>query len=329
MEFRVLLSSYGHPSHLGGAVLKIISIFSLIVANSLAESARRPDEVVIWPESSKILSTVKTNLTPTKKQAHHNITNPVFLIYPPKISSTRIGVIVFPGGGYKYLAIGKKSTIGKDGSDVCRWLNESGITCFLLKYRVPHSGCYWDEKTRKHVTPDIPIALQDAQRTLSIIRHNAKKYDLDPNKIGVMGFSAGGNLAVLSSTRFKKRSYDNIDEIDQISSRPDFVIPVYPGHMTMEHRNKIPKKAASQELNTDILISKEIPPTLLVHAQDDLIDPIHYSEVYEHELKKAGVKVKLNIYKTGGHAFGVRKTGKDSDRWMQDTLIWLKDIKML
>jgi acetyl esterase/lipase len=227
------------------------------------------------------------------------------------------------------LGIGQKSTLGFLGADVCKWLTDSGITCILVKYRVPNTGCNWNKETKRHETPDIPMALQDAQRTISIVRYNAKKYNIDPNKIGVMGFSAGGNLAVLSSTAFKKRAYDPIDEIDQVSSRPDFAIPVYPGHLTMEHKNKTPAAIAAQELNTDIDISTDVPPTLLIHAEDDPVDPVHYSKVYERELKKVGVNVKLMLYQTGGHAFGVKKQGKDTDRWTVDALGWLKEIKIL
>lgn len=289
-------------------------------------------EVSLWPEGSKVLED-GINKIANDDYARNNpglvISHPTFLFYPPKKPTTQAAIIVFPGGGHKAVAIGQKSTIGFNGADVCKWLTDSGITCIILKYRVPNSGCSWDAKTRKHVTPEIPMALQDAQRAISMVRYNAKKYKIDPNKIGVLGFSAGGNMAVLSSTAFKKRAYKPIDEIDLVSSRPDFTIPVYPGHMTMEHKNKTPKAIAAKELNTDIEISTEIPPTLLVHAKDDLIDPINYSEVYEKELKKAGVNVKLLIYQTGGHNFGVRKQGKDTDRWTVDALEWLKEIKIL
>jgi acetyl esterase/lipase len=208
-------------------------------------------------------------------------------------------------------------------------LTDAGITCVLVKYRVPNTGCNWNSETKRHETPDIPMALQDAQRAISLVRHNANEYGIDPDKIGVMGFSAGGNLAVLSSTAFKRRSYDPIDDVDQVSSRPDFAIPVYPGHMTMEHHNQTPKAIAAQQLNTDIAVSQEVPPTLLIHANDDPIDPVHYSEVYERALKGAGVEVKLITYETGGHAFGVRKQDKDTDRWTVDALQWLRDIKIL
>ncbi|MGH8467344.1 MAG: alpha/beta hydrolase, partial [Pseudomonas sp.] len=127
----------------------------------------------------------------------------------------------------------------------------------------------------------------------------------------------------------KSRAYAPIDEADQVSIRPDFAIPVYPGHLTMEHRNKTPKEVAAQELNTDVVVSIDVPTTLLVHAKDDPTDPSYYSEVYARELRKAGVDVEVNLYETGGHAFGVQKQGTDTDRWMDDAIEWLKKIKVL
>lgn len=282
-------------------------------------------EVPLWPEHSKVLLGGINALAGEKWP----LTHPSFLVYSPKVNSKRSAILVFPGGGYKALGIGPNSTIGLNGADVCKWLNDAGFTCILVKYRVPNTGCNWNEQAHKHVAPDVPMALQDAQRAISIVRYNATEFKVAPDKIGVMGFSAGGNLAVLSSTAFKIRSYDPIDEIDQVSTRPDFAIPVYPGHMTMEHKNKTPKAVAAQELNTDIVISTAIPPTLLVHARDDAIDPVHFSKVYARELKKAGVDVKLMLYANGGHAFGVKIQGTDSDRWMKDALEWLKKIEAL
>ena len=314
-------------------MLKAVVIFSLLLASAFAAASLSASEleVPLWPEGSEVLTAgIKEMAKEQDFDPAFAVTRPTFLVYRPTTHSARSAVIVAPGGGYKALAIGKESTIGPNGADVCRWLTDAGITCFLLKYRVPNTGCHRDGKSRRHVTPDIPMALQDAQRTISMIRFHARTYDLDPNKIGVMGFSAGGNLAVLASTAFKTRSYAAIDEIDQTSSRPDFSIPVYPGHMTMQHKNnKIPTAIAIKELNTDIVISKEIPPTLLVHAKDDPVDPVYHSVVYDRELKKAGINVKLNLYQTGGHAFGVRKSGKDTDRWMDDAMAWLKEISML
>src|SRR3546814_12897559 len=125
----------------------------------------------------------------------------------------------------------------------------------------------------------------------------------------MLGLSGGGNLAVLASTALNARSYEPVAASDQASSRPDFAIPVYPGHLTMEHKNKKPREVAARELNTDIVISPQVPPTLLVHAKDDTVDPVHYYEVYARELSNAGVDVTLNLSETGGHAVGVSKQG--------------------
>jgi acetyl esterase/lipase len=136
-------------------------------------------EVPLWPEGSKVLEDgikIITNDEYAKNNPQLVITHPEFLLYTPKNYSARAAIVVFPGGGYKGVAIGQKSTIGFNGADVCKWLTDAGVTCILLKYRVPNSGCNWNAKTRKHDTPDVPMALQDAQRTISIVRYNAKKY---------------------------------------------------------------------------------------------------------------------------------------------------------
>ena len=311
---------------LSAICLFVLSTASL--ASGGADSSTAPTysrEVPLWPEGSKVLRDGMMALAKERGA----LTHPAFLLYSPKSPSSHSAVLVFPGGGYKALAIGPQSSIGFSGADVCKWLTDTGVTCVLVKYRVPNTGCNWNQEARRHVTPDIPMALQDAQRAISIVRYNAKEYGIDPDKLGVLGFSAGGNLAVLSSTAFKHRSYEPIDEIDRVSSRPDFAILVHPGHMTMEHKNKTPIAIAAQELNTDIDVSAEIPPTLLIHAKDDPVDPVHYSQVYERELKKAGVDVKLLLYENGGHGFGVRKQGADTDRWTDDALEWLRKIKII
>ena len=304
----------------------LAATFLLVLSFTGASTAADyPQEVSLWPRDSRVLQDGIRELS----KEEWALTHPTLLLYSPRASSTRSAILVFPGGGYKALAIGPNSTIGPDGADVCRWLTDSGITCILVKYRVPNTGCNWNKEARRHDTPELPMALQDAQRAVSLVRYNAAEYGIDPNRIGVMGFSAGGNLAVLSSTAFHSRSYDPVDEVDQVSSRPDFAIPVYPGHMTMEHKNKTPKAVAAGELNSDIVISDDVPPTLLIHAKDDPVDPVHYSVVYERELSKAGVDVELIVYETGGHAFGVRKQGKDTDRWTDDALRWLRKIRIL
>ncbi len=283
------------------------------------------EEVPLWPEDAQV---VRIGIQELAGQ-EWALTHPSLLVYRPRATSVRAAILVFPGGGYKALGIGPKSTLGLYGADVCRWLTDTGITCILVKYRVPNTGCNWNSETRRHESPSVPMALQDAQRAVSMVRFDAARYGIDPDKIGVMGFSAGGNLAVLSSTSFGARAYEPMDAIDRVSSRPDFAIPVYPGHLTMEHKNTTPRSVAAQQLNTDIVVSREVPPTLLIHAKDDAVDPAYYSEVYARELRKVGVPVELHLYETGGHAFGVRKQGKDADRWTDDAMRWLREINVL
>jgi acetyl esterase/lipase len=319
-------------SFLKANVFLLTVMFGSCVKAAVWEPMGGPIQIPVWKGNPPDLipSNLGENFETAKslvagKPWHEitGVTQPTFTVYSPKTGNTGAAIVVFPGGGYKALAI------DIEGTEVCDWLTSKGITCILLKYRVPDSGCHWDDKCQCHVTPKKFTALQDAQRTISTIRYQAKKYGVKPNKIGVMGFSAGGNLAVLASTESRRRAYEPIDQIDNVSSRPDFSIPVYPGHMTMEHKNKTPREVAAKELNTDIVISQDIPPTLLIHAEDDPVDPISYSEIYERELKNAGVEVRLNRYKSGGHAFGVRKSGKDKDRWTDDAINWMKTNKII
>lgn len=288
-------------------------------------SAAAPREVPLWPEGSTVLQQGIRALA----GRDNAVVRPSLLVYPGKAGAARPAVLVFPGGGFKALAIGRRSTLGFDGADVCGWLADAGARCILVKYRVPDTACHWNPDTRRHEQPDVPMALQDAQRAISLVRHHAGEWGIDPHKVGVMGFSAGGHLAVLSSTAFEARSYTPVDAVDATSSRPDFAIPVYPGHMTMEHRNRRPRELAARELNPDIVVSAQVPPTLLVHAKDDAVDPVHYSEVYARALEKAGVDVALGLYDTGGHAFGVAKQGTDTDRWMDDALGWMRERGIL
>ena len=299
-------------------------ILALLTSTVLADDwapKKGYQQTPIWPAHSPVLAGGIRKLDDPEIMAHKPTTNvsiPTYTVYSPKANPSGTCIVIFPGGGHLTLAM------GLEGTEIADWLTGVGITCVLVKYRVPYSGCYYDSKLDKHVTPKVPMALQDAQRTISIIRAHAQEYRIDPNKIGVMGFSAGGNVVVLCSTNAQKRSYQASDDLDQVSCAPNFAIPVYPGHMTMRHKN-----INSRALNTDIVISRVIPPTLLVHAIDDPVDPVHYSEIYAKALKKANLSVTLKLYQHGGHAFGVRKQGKDSDRWTQDTLAWLKQIKML
>jgi acetyl esterase/lipase len=193
----------------------------------------------------------------------------------------------------------------------------------LLKYRVPDSGPHWDERCHCHIIPKSPTALQDAQRTLGLVRFHSAEWHIDPHKIGVLGFSAGGHLVAAISTHFKKRLYPAVDAADKESCRPDFAVALYPGHLWIDDKKF--------ELNPDIRthISGQTPPTFLLQAEDDPVDDINHSLVYYIALKNAGVPVEMHLYAQGGHAFGLRRTELPITAWPQLVETWLGTIGMI
>lgn len=245
-----------------------------------------------------------------------NVSVPTYTIYPPKAKNTGVAVVVFPGGGYNALAI------DLEGTEICNWLSSIGVTGILLKYRVPGSGPHWDSACHCHLDAVRPLALEDAQRTIGLIRLHAKEWNIDPGKIGVIGFSAGGHMVADISTHFNKRSYPIMDEADKISCRPDFGMALYPGHM-LEHTTK------DYQLNPAIQFDKNTPPTFLLQAGNDPVDTIQNSLVYYIALKKAGVPAEYHIYNEGGHAFGLNKTGLPIAEWPRLAERWLHTIKMI
>ena len=235
------------------------------------------------------------------------VSQPTITVYPPVARNTGAAVVVFPGGGYNVLAI------DLEGTEVCDWLTSMGITCVLLKYRVPcvKTGPYRDCRT----------ALQDAQRAVGLVRSRAAQWRVDAHKIGVLGFSAGGHMVAAMSTHFEKRLYSPVDDADAESCRPDFAIALYPGHLAVPQRQFA--------LNPDIQVTSRTPPTFLLHAEDDPIDPVENSLVYHAALRKAGVPVEMHVYVKGGHAFGLRRTSSPITEWPQSVERWLGTIGMI
>jgi acetyl esterase/lipase len=244
--------------------------------------------------------------------AIHRVSQPTITVYKPKGKNTGAAVVIYPGGGFWILAM------DLEGTEVCNWLTARGITCILVKYRVP--GNDKQQYSRSGPYPRrSPVALEDAQRAISLTRYHAKEWGINPHKIGVIGFSAGGYLVAATSTF--KRIYKPTDAIDQVSSRPDFAMGIYPGHLWLD-KNKL-------ELNPHVSVDKNTPPTFLVHCKDDPIDPVNHSRVYYNALKKAGVPVEMHLFETGGHAFGLRPTDNPATHWPKLAERWLKNIGIL
>ena len=266
-----------------------------------------------------------------------NVSQPTMTVYSPQGNNTGAAVVVFPGGGYWGLAI------DLEGTEVCDWLTPKGIACVLLKYRVPPEKGYPKSAPypKSGPYPESPMALEDAQRTVGLLRFHAAEWHIDPHKIGVLGFSAGGHLSAAMSTHFAKRLYPAVDAADKEGCRPDFAVVLYPGHLSLGaalwDAKQGPKKFVVPHppnadthvsLNPDLHVTSQTPPTFLLQAEDDHVDSVDDSLAYYIALKKAGVPVEMHLYAQGGHAFGLRRTKFPITGWPQLVEAWLKTIGM-
>jgi acetyl esterase/lipase len=265
-----------------------------------------PDETgKIGPETTRL----SPRLTPKEVEVTEptrmvtNVTNPTITLYPPsKATRTGTAVLICPGGGYWNLYW------QLEGEEVATWLNSLGVTGILLKYRVP----------RRPGEPEREPArrpLQDAQRAVSLVRSRAKEWGIDPERIGIIGFSAGGHLAIATATRFGKRSYEPVDAIDSVSCRPNFAILAYPGYL---------KAKEKQALAPGLSIPSDTPPVFLVHGDADIISPPEHSLVLYQALKQAGISAELHIYAGAAHDFGVRPSKHPCSMWTQACTAWLR-----
>jgi acetyl esterase/lipase len=273
-------------------------------------------QIAIWPKAAPDSQPVTgSEYTSTSKgpngtlwTAVNRVSQPTMTVYSPKEKNTGVAGVVFPGGGYNQLAI------DLEGTEICDWLNSIGITAVLLKYRVPsrEAGTY-GESSR---------ALEDAQRTLSLVRYHANEWHIDPHKIGVIGFSAGGGMVSMTSTHFDKRSYPTMDAADKVSCRPDFAIACYPGHLWNDDEGF--------KLNPNVIVTTNTPPTFIVQAEDDHVDGVEQSLVYYIGLKKVGVPVEMHLYAQGGHGFGLRPSKYPvANEWPHLVEKWLRTIGMI
>jgi len=222
------------------------------------------------------------------------VSQPSITLYrPPAGKNTGTAVVICPGGGYSILAW------DLEGTEVCEWLNSIGVTGVLLKYRVPKRGAG---------------PLQDVQRALGLVRAHAKAWDINPHRVGVLGFSAGGNLAAELAAHSRARAYPVVDAADAVSCRPDFQLLIYPAYLV--------SKEDPTKLNSDVAVSSGTPPTFLIMAADD---PVHVENVlgYALALKQAKVPVELHVYPTGGHGYGLRHTEQTVTTWPDRAADWL------
>jgi acetyl esterase/lipase len=290
-------------------------LFSAIIASVPLAAANQA--IPIWPNGApgpknttgpeKDTTTSKDGLVAGRSVIRlGNVGNPTITLYQPEHHNPGAAVVVFPGGGYRILAM------DLEGTEVCQWLNSIGVTGILLKYRVPELKGQ----------PPYAAPLQDAQRAMGIVREHAKEWRIDPKKIGVLGFSAGGNLGAELSNSFDKRTYEPIDKADQESCRPDFAILIYPAYLAIKNGE------GEYKLAPELHVTANTPPTFLVQTEDD---PVHVenSLYYYLALKNAKVPAEMHLYSTGGHGYGLRKTDKPVTGWPRQAEQWMRSLGML
>ena len=302
------------------AILLVCAATSLVSVAAAQENIWQPGagltQINIWPGEApdpqpaagpeRNITTAKNGLTAGRTVIRESdVVAPTVTRYPPKGKNTGVAVLVFPGGGYRSLSM------DLEGSEICDWLNGAGMTCILVKYRVPNSGPY----------PKSPAALEDAQRALGLVRSRAAEWQIDPEKIGVIGFSAGAHLAAALSTHYDQRLYPAVDAADQVSCRPNFAMVIYPGYTAGSPQAVTP--------SADLKVTKDTPPTFLLQTEDDNTAHVESSLAYYLALKTAGAPVEMHLFTKGGHGYGLRKTGLPVADWPSLAETWLKTIKML
>lgn len=271
---------------------------------------------LLWPEGAPDMpagppreeSVFQVNKVPGREYTGiAEVSAPTITVFPAQGEPKGVAIIVFPGGGFRILAI------DIEGTEICDWISSRGIACVLLKYRVPGSNHHWDSDCRCHITPPVPLALRDAQRAIRMVRAQAESLGVAPDRIGVIGFSAGGYLVAQVST-LRESAYLPKDRIDQESNRPDFAIAMYPGHLCR----------AGGVLDPSLPVGPHVPPTFLLQAWDDPVDDICNSTLYARALDAAGVSAEVHLFASGGHAFGLRPTGQPISDWPKLVERWLQ-----
>ena len=277
-----------------------------------AAKLKPAEELKLWPGNAP---DEKGNIGEEKAEAGNetppiirvsNVSVPTMSFYPAKTDSTKNAcVVIFPGGGYSILAY------DYEGIEVAQWLNENGISAVVCKYRVPRRA-----GQPKHLAP-----LQDAQRAMRLTRENAEKWKLDPDKIGVLGFSAGGHLTVMAATAYDERVYEPIDAADELSAKPNFALPIYPAYILGED-NKTWNKAETP-FAEEIKITKDTPPFFMSIADDDPIGSMGAVKAYI-KMRELDIPCELHIFVKGGHGYGLRHKNGRAATWDDLAAGWLK-----
>ncbi|MBI1839698.1 MAG: alpha/beta hydrolase [Verrucomicrobia bacterium] len=303
-------------------LLSLLFAASGLLLTAALRAAEAPTVLPLWPgpapDESGPIREERTRMSPRLDSKQVEVTEPTRMItdvYTPTLTLRRAPkdkdsgatVVVCPGGGYWNLYW------QLEGEEVADWLNSIGVNGILLKYRVPRRAGEPEREPARR-------PLQDAQRAIRLIRSKAAGWDIDPQRLGIIGFSAGGHLAIAAATSFDKRTYEPVDDIDKLSCRPNFAILVYPGYLKAKDKDELPP---------GLTIASNTPPVFLAHGGEDLISSPEQSLFMYLALKRAGASAELHIYAATAHDFGVRGADRPYAQWTQSCAAWLKDQGLL
>lgn len=298
MKFKQLLVSMVLAAVVAGLNAK--DVLDMELAN---EALGKGVKIAVWPEGKIPLpgagAPYRVHDTNGGIVRLTDVTVPELAYFPSAGEGVKPAVLVCPGGGYTILAY------NHEGTEIAEWLNSLGFSAFVLKYRCP------GQRDAAHM---------DAQRALSLIRFRAEEFSIDPKRIGVMGFSAGANLSVRLSTNWRNRAYPTVDEIDAVSCRPDFTLPIYPWMLVVGNNDE---KTLPLTLRGEFAVDSETPPAFLVQTEDDFAH-IENSLAYYAALKYAGVPAEMHLFTRGGHGYGIRRHDTPVDGWEELAAKWLK-----
>ena len=284
------------------------------------------EKLLLWPKGlvpNQEIGQEKEKITETDILKIENVQNPSIEIYlPSKSIRTGKAVVICPGGGYSFLAY------DWEGTDFAKALNAKGIAAFVLKYRLPTSATIIDPKW---------APLQDAQRAIRLVRYYAKKWDINPTQVGIMGFSAGGHLASSLGTHYNKKTVaDSKDAIDVLSARPDFMALIYPvitfdkKHYHAGSKNNLIGLNASADLvnkfSNNLHVDSNTPPSFLIHSADDKTVPVENSLMFYNALIKNGVSAEMHLYPRGGHGFALAKGRGYLENWPHLLFNWILEL---
>lgn len=302
----VMINAFGYPAEYSGDVSTLEKRAALMSELWVKDVAK--ELIPVWPKGTLALSEGAAPYKLLENELHQRnlilgeVVEPHFAFFRAPGEGAKPMVVVFPGGAYHYLGW------NKEGTEIAEWLNSLGFSAAVLLYR----------------TDDRDAALSDAQRLIRILRSQADAYQIKPDKIGVIGFSAGANLAVRLSTNWRKSAYARIDEVDDVSCRPDFMLPIYPWDLRPRKNPANPWQGwiKTHELDAAYPVDAETPPAFIVQAEDDFCE-IETAASLSVALTKAGVANQVNIYSDGGHGYGRRILGHATDIWSHYAAIWL------